>query len=327
MLVVTMLAGCDTEGEEISHSYTTYSVNVLYPENFSELDALHITLDGENILNTPFPGKNERNGLLEITYQDYIPLDTAVTLQPNQNLQILLLPGKVIELYDEESYITFTGSFIFDGYVAKLNGQELVNGLNYIRKDKAVGNLGIYEAGNDVPVAEIPVNIENGSNLNVMKLGDSFVEVPADTEPDPVSNKILKARFLYQGDETLALDEIRLDFYVHDDWCWAFFDDCVASVTLKKGEFSDYIELDLSFRDTDFYDICMDGAYGYSFYYDVIDPVTENILINHNDESSMVGANDFPSDGMTWTYKKGTFVLKDGGNSCDFESALSTPWE
>ena len=71
----------------------------------------------------------------------------------------------------------------------------------------------------------------------------------------------------------------------------------------------------------------MDGAYGYSFYYDVIDPVTENILINHNDESSMVGANDFPSDGMTWTYKKGTFVLKDGGNSCDFESALSTPWE
>ena len=154
--------------------YTTYSVNVLYPENFSELDALHITLDGENILNTPFPGKNERNGLLEITYQDYIPLDTAVTLQPNQNLQILLLPGKVIELYDEESYITFTGSFIFDGYVAKLNGQELVNGLNYIRKDKAVGNLGIYEAGNDVPVAEIPVNIENGSNLNVMKLGDSF---------------------------------------------------------------------------------------------------------------------------------------------------------
>lgn len=329
LLVISIfLSSCDTDGDVMDTGYTSYSINVIYPEYFSDQANLEVSFNGDNLFDVMYPGREPKTGSLHIEYQDYMPLDTTVTLQPGETLQLLLLPGKLIELYKEEEYISFTGSFIMDGYVAKLNGQELAAGLNYINKRKATGNLEIYEVGGEIPVATIPVNIEDGANLNIMKMGESFVEVPVDDEPDPTSNKILKAHFLYQGDETLTQDVIRMDFYINDDWCWVFLPECVGSITLEKGKFSEYIELDCSFREPDAYGTCMDGAYGYSFYYDVIDPVTGEILIDHNNYSSGLGINNYPStDWMTWSYKKATFILKDGGNSCDFESALSTPWE
>lgn len=328
VLFSALFAGCDTEGEITETGYTTYSVEVVHPDIFSDFNNLKVSFDGDNLFDAIYPGREQKTGQLLIEYQDYTPLDTTITLQPGETLQLLLLPGKMIELYYEEDYISFTGSFIMDGYVAKLNGQELATGLNYINKRKVAGNLEIYKIGGERPVATIPVNIENGANLNIMKLGDSFVEVPVDDEPNPTSNKILKARFLYQGDEMLTQDVIRMDFYINDDWCWVFFPECVGSVTLEKGKFSEYIELDYSFREPDAYDSCMDGAYGYSFYYDVIDPATEERLIDHNNYASYLVTNDeLTTDYMTWSYKKATFILKNGGNSCDFESGLSTPWE
>ena len=74
---------------------------------------------------------------MAISYLDYVPFQQKVNLQPNETLQILLLPGKEIELYEEEKYITFNGSFILNsGYTVKINGQELIQGLNYISKEK-----------------------------------------------------------------------------------------------------------------------------------------------------------------------------------------------
>lgn len=50
-------------------------------------------------------------------------------------------------------------------------------------------------------------------------------------------------------------------------------------------------------------------------------------LVDHNSYSAFFGINDIPTlDYMSWTYKKATFILKDGGNACDFLKGLGIPW-
>lgn len=302
----------------------------MYPDHFADFNNLSVTIDGEDIKDGIFKGKEERIGILAISYLDYVPFQQKVNLQPNETLQILLLPGKEIELYEEEKYITFNGSFILNsGYTVKINGQELIQGLNYISKEKAVGNLEFYKEGEDEPIATISdISIEADSTLNLMQLSDTeFIEVPKDDEPDPLSNKILKARFLYLGGDMLTMDKVQVDFYINDDWCWMFFPERIGTITLEKGEMSEYIELDYSFREPDAYGSCTSEGYGYSFYYDVIDPETNITIVDHNSYSAILGANDMPSiDYMSWTYKKATFILKDGGNACDFQKGLGIPW-
>lgn len=329
-LTMLLLVGCDTDGDGIDQSFTSYSLKVISPVHFDDLKNITATIDGENITNALFKGRDERAGRLKVSYLDYAPIEQDVILQPGTTLQLLLQPGKVIELYDEKNYISFTGSFIlYEGYTAKLNEQELVQGLNYIRNEKTQGDLKFYKEGEADPIATISdISLTQNSNLNVMQLSDNeFIEIPVDDEPEPTSNKILKARFLYLGDEILSMDKVRLDFFVHDDWCWAFFTEPIATVTLEKGKLTDYIELDYSFKEPDLYESCTADSYGYSFYYDVVDPVSQMIIANHNDYTTSLGMNNFPSkDYMTWTYKKGTFILKDGGNTCNFQAGLSTPW-
>ncbi len=96
-------------------------------------------------------------------------------MQPGTTLKLLLQPGKVIELYDEKDYITFTGSFILnEGYTAKINEQILVQGLNYIRNEIRQGDLKFYKEGETAPVATISdISLVQDANLNVMQLTDN----------------------------------------------------------------------------------------------------------------------------------------------------------
>lgn len=328
-----VLAGCEKEGEYIDTEFTSYQISVVYPNDFSDVANLTVTFDGQNVAKTLFPGKAEQTGTLKLIYQDYNVFEQQVTLKSGEAIQVILLPGKIIKLYSEQDYIPFNGSFILNsGYVAKLNGQELVDGLNYIHKDKANGDIEFYKRSNEQEslVATMhDVSIVADMKINIMQLEETtFIEIPEDEELDPSSNKILKARFLYLGDEILSMDKVRLDFFVHDDWCWAFFAEPVATVTLEKGKLTDYIDLDYSFKEPDLYGGCTAESYGYSFYYDVVDPVSQMIIADHNNYATSLGINNIPTiDYMTWTYKKGTFILKDGGNACNFQAGLSTPWE
>lgn len=327
-----LLTGCNTEGEDIDMSYTSYQISVVYPEHFNISD-LVVTLDGKNLNTALFAGREDKTESLKVTYQDYNVLEQQVTLKSGDGIKVILLPGKVIDLYSEQDYITFNGSFVLNsGYVAKLNGQELVDGLNYIRKDKASGDIEFYQENEEEEtlIATMQdVSIAADMNLNIMQLDEAtFVEIPKDEEAEPSSNKILKARFLYLGDEVLSMDKVRLDFFINDEWCWVFFPERIGTITLEKGKMSDYIELDYSFREPDAYGSCTSDCYGYVFYYDVIDPETNTVIVDHNSSYIQIGLNDYPSiDYMTWTYKKGTFILKDGGNACDFQKGLSVPWE
>lgn len=323
-----LFAGCDKEGDNIDYGFASYSINVVYPGPGSNSE-LTATLDDEKITGTLFE-RHERTGMLKVTYQDYTPLEQSVTLQPNDIIQLLLLPDKTIALYDEKSYISFNVDLVLDnGCIAKLNGQPLVNGVtNYIHKDKASGEIEFYKEGEDIPVATIPVVIEKGKKLNIMQSGDIFFEIPADDEPEPTSNKILKARFLYAGDDVLTMDEIRLDFYLLNEFSYEFMSDAgiVGSVTLQKGQFSKYIELDCSFRYPDENAGDSDGNYTYSFHFDIIDPSTETSIVDHTDFAHGIYSEGITTDGMSWDFKKATFVLKDGGNTLEMLKGVSTPW-
>lgn len=268
--------------------------------------------------------------MLEVTKLDYAPLEQSVTLQPGDVIQLLLLPDKTIALYNEKDYVSFSVDLVLDnGCIAKLNGQPLVSGVtNYIHKDKASGEIEFYKEGEDTPVASMPVTIENGRSLNIMQSGDAAFEIPADDEPEPTSNKILKARFIYTGDDVLTMDEIRLDFYLLNFWSYKFMYDgeIVGSVTLQKGEFSEYIELDCSFRYPDETAGDSEGSYMYSFLFDIIDVATGTVIASHADYIYGIYTDVTSADYMSWSFKKATFVLKDGGKTLQFLKGASTPW-
>ena len=288
VLLSALLAGCETGGEFRDTAFTLYSIKTINtPPGFTDKD-LTLTLNGENIRNEYFPGREERAGTLKVAHPDYTPLEQAnYTLKPDQIIQLLFLPGKTIELYDGENHIRFNVSLIVNsGYTAELNGQPIVAGTNYIDKGKSSGDLEIYKEGEPVPVATIPVAIEEGMDMNVMQLNETtFVEVPSDDEPDPASDKILKARFLYSGDEVLTMDEIRLDFYLLNEFSYEFMSDAgiVGSVTLQKGQLSEYIELDCSFRYPDGNAGDSEDSYAYSFHFDITDVSTGTVIADHND--------------------------------------------
>ncbi|MBD8387774.1 hypothetical protein [Dysgonomonas sp. BGC7] len=330
-LAMLLLAGCDTDGDGIDQSFTSYSLKVISPVHFDDLKNITATIDGENITNALFKGRDERKGRLKVSYLDYAPIEQDVILQPGTTLQLLLQPGKVIELYDEKNYISFTGSFILnEGYTAKLNGQELVQGLNYIRNEKTQGDLKFYKEGEATPIATISdINLAQDTNLNVMQLSDEeFIKIPVDDEPEPTSNKILKARFLYLGDEVLSMDELRIDFYILNQWSYEFISNLVGSITIEKGKLSEYIKLDTSFREPDLNAGDSEDSYGYSFLYEIVDPSTGNILVDHSSYSTYVDlSGEMTADGgMSWTYKKAAFIFKSNGNECMLQKGLSTSW-
>lgn len=263
---------------------------------------------------------------------DYTPpIEQNVTLQPGTTLKLLLQPGKVIELYDEKDYITFTGSFILnEGYTAKINEQILVQGLNYIRNEIRQGDLKFYKEGETAPVATISdISLVQDANLNVMQLTDNeFIEIPVDDEPEPTSNKILKARFLYLGDDVLSMDKVRIDLYILNQWSYEFISNPVASITIEKGKLSEYLDLDASFREPDPNAGDAEDSYGYSFLYEIVDPLTENVIVDHSSYSTYLDlSGEMTSDGgMSWTYKKASFIFKSNGNECVLQKGLSTSW-
>ncbi len=330
-LAVFLLAGCDTDGDGIELSFTSYSIRVINPSNFEDLKNITVTIDGENLKETTFKGRGEKNGTLKVSYLDYTPVEQNITLQPGATLELLLQPGKVIELYDEKNYITFTGSFILnEGYTAKLNEQELVQGLNYIHNEKMQGDLKFYKEGEAAPIATISdIHLVKDANLNVMQLSENeFVEIPIDDEPEPTSNKVLKARFLYLGDEVLSMDELRIDFYILNQWSYEFISNPVGSITIEKGKLSEYVELDTSFREPDPNAGDSEESYGYSILYEIVDPSTGNILLDHSSYSTYVDlSGEMTADGgMSWTYKKAAFIFKSNGNECMLQKGLSTSW-
>lgn len=58
-LAMLLLAGCDTDGDSIDQSFTSYSIKVMSPAHFDDLKNVTATIDGENITGTTFKGRSK----------------------------------------------------------------------------------------------------------------------------------------------------------------------------------------------------------------------------------------------------------------------------
>ena len=321
-IAATAFTACDTEGENVETGYTVYRYNIVYPENQSVTN-LAVTLDSDTVSYNGLirPGRDGYTGQLQVACSDYTTLEEEITLHPGDNIPLLFLPDGTIAVYDSASYLSFNASFILNGgMTAELNGQPIVQGLNYLANEKANGELQFYAEGAADPVGSMPVAITNGVNLNIIQLDETtFIEMPEDTEPEPADNHKCKVR-LYYPSGVLDAEEIRVDFYAFDEYMWDWVSELplAGSVTIKQGEISDYVEFVYS----------EDGSEYISYMYSITNTATDQKYVDYmTDYIYFGGGSNIPApDGCNATFKKVTYQILEGGQDFSVLEGLSTRW-
>lgn len=262
-----ILGGCDDTASDFTNvGYMKLTYAVIYPQN-TDINAYVVTFNGKNISSTYF-SREELDGELQVYSKGSgtPEIDSTLTLEPNQKLQLIKLPGKKIELYNEKNYIQFNASLaLFTGYTAYFSGQELVGGTNYLKTNDSHGVVTVYKNGETSPVyTSENIEIIAGQNLNLIQQSETdFLILSGNDEvEDPATKNLSKVRFIYTPSEALSqYGTVRMDIIVYNAYT---ADDFVktTSVILKKGKLSDYIELDMSL----YKDRHEPTAFGFSLY-------------------------------------------------------------
>ena len=309
MLVVTMLAGCDTEGDEIEMGYYSYSFSFFYPEDIS--NDYEFVFNG-NVGASGIVPKNEPDGFLEIREKGSGKnvFSQQISLAEQSQIQFIKI-GEVISVYSPEKFISFIPTIIYSGdasqYSAWFGNQELQVGvLNYLSIDKQTGNFEIRKEGETDPVFSEEMTIEADAVINLLQISETdFIEVPEDTTPAPTESNKCLVRFYYPAG-VFDAEEIRIDLYAFDEneWDWATELPCAGSVTVKKGEISDYVELTFS----------ADGSQYISYMCDMTDVSTGEKLTDYLSDYVYLGQNEnIPTDdGSTTVFSKVTYQIIDG---------------
>ena len=219
--------------------------------------------------------------------------------------------GEVISVYSPEKFISFIPTIIYSGdasqYSAWFGNQELQVGvLNYLSIDKQTGNFEIRKEGETDPVFSEEMTIEADAVINLLQISETdFIEVPEDTTPAPTESNKCLVRFYYPAG-VFDAEEIRIDLYAFDEneWDWATELPCAGSVTVKKGEISDYVELTFS----------ADGSQYISYMCDMTDVSTGEKLTDYLSDYVYLGQNEnIPTDdGSTTVFSKVTYQIIDG---------------
>lgn len=259
----------------------------------------------------------------ESVFSGRIAIEDLEYVNNNLIIKLIALDDKV-DIYNESNYISFIPTILYtigteDDYVLSFNNQTLENGKsNYIPKEKTEGLIQIKKdnESTDLCYASDPITITEGMNLSLMQLAEKeFLELPEDTEVEPTQPNTAKVRFFYIPDETLTMDEIRVDFYRSDaNWDWSSPLPIAETLTLKKGELSPYILFDLSDPFTD------------SYFYDITDVKTGNKIVNYMETFLMVSTPLLEETGDAVKYKKATEQFISGGLDFKIWDSLSTTW-
>lgn len=264
-----LFAGCDKNAElneDIAAGFLRLNSNVIYPTNSSS--DYRVEFQGKDISETYF-NRSESEGELTVYSKDSDTPELTIIYNIAENgttIDLIKLPGKGIELYKENDYISFsTVIALFDGYKAILNDQEIVDGLNYIKKENTSGTLEFVEEGGTDPVSTIEdFVVENGESIVLLQASDTeFVQLAGGGEEEsaPDTDNLSKIRFFYPPIGRLNVDSIRLDFIAFDMDMNEIID--YKSVVVKKGELSSYVELDAAlFKDN----YSSAATFGYSIY-------------------------------------------------------------
>ncbi|MBP1614700.1 MAG: hypothetical protein H6Q13_2148 [Bacteroidetes bacterium] len=320
-IFIFLFSSCDTEGDSIDVGYYSYSISFFYPENIS--NNYEFAFNGEKG-SSGYVFRNNSNGLLEVYEKDNSTLvfSKQISLADDSSIQLIKL-GDDIVIYSKDDYISFIPTVIYSGnssdYSIWFNDQELENATtNYLSKQNLTGTFQIKKSGVSSPIYSQEITIADGEKVNFMQLSDTEVlNIPEDDEPEPTDQHIAKARFFYTSD-VLNTDEIRMDFYRFDEnsWDWASELSVVSSVTLKKGELSEYVELNY----------LSDGAY-ISYMCDITDLKTGTKITDYMSDYIYVGAPNKPSDdGTLAIFKKVTYQILNGGKEFTVMDGLTTRW-
>lgn len=243
--ISTLFVGCDKNDElndDIAGFYEL-SLDIVYP-----LGSTYIAeFNGQDISNTKFSRNIEKgelkifpkgNNIAELTINDYN------ISQAGEKIRLIKLSGQNIELYREEDFVTFQNNiqFISNKYKATLNGQELTKGLNYYKKENGLdGTLKIYEQNTTEPIFTQSLSIlETGeSKINLLQLSETlFLDVPADTVPDPLSEQYTKVRFFYTPNVFPGVEKIKLEILEYTNLT------PIGSIEMNVGELSPYLTID-----------------------------------------------------------------------------------
>lgn len=319
-IFIFLFSSCETEGNSIDVGYYSYSISFFYPGNIS--NNYEFAFNGEKG-SGGYVFRNDANGLLEVYEKgNSTPVfSKQISLADDSSIQLIKLGGDIV-IYNKDNYISFIPTAIYSGnssdYSIWFNDQELNNGnTNYLSKQNLTGTFLMKKKGASSPIYSQKITIADGEKINFMQLSDTEVlNIPEDDEPEPTDQHIAKARFFYTSD-ALNADEIRMDFYRFDEnsWDWASELSVVASVTLKKGELSKYVELNY----------LSDGAY-ISYMCDITDLKTGAKITNYMSDNVYVGAPNAPSDGTLATFKKVTYKILSGGKQFSVMDGLTTKW-
>ena len=319
-IFISLFSSCEMEGDSIDVGYYSYSISFFYPENIS--NNYEFAFNGEKG-SAGYISEDNLNGLLEVYEKDNSTLvfSKEVSLADDASIQLIKLGGDVF-IYSKDDYISFIPTVIYSGnssdYSIWFNDQELENGnTNYLSKQNLTGTFQIRKSKVSSPIYSLEVTIADGTKINFMQLSDTEVlNIPEDDEPDPTDQHVAKVRLFYTPD-VLDTDEIRMDFYRFDEysWDWASELPVAASVTLKKGELSKYVE----------FNYLSDGYISYMC--DITDLNTGTKITDYMSDYVYLGTPNWPSgDGTLATFKKVTYKILNGGKGFSVMEGLSTRW-
>lgn len=312
--------GCDKDGEEITMSYYSYTFTFFYPQNVNQNYRFVFNgKEGENgIVSTKNP-----NGILEIydknsnveVYKGEITLS-----RENSNIQLIKL-GNDIRIYDAKDYITFTPSFIFSGsgkYHIYFNNQPIDNNvINYLPKEQTTGKFQIYQEGNTTPifVSNESVTISDGMIYSALQVGNDFINIPKDEEPEPTDRNTAKVRFIYTGDNVLNMDKITLKLYRSDEtWNWSSPLPITIELELEKGKLSQYVLFDIP------------NVFANYYMYSIESEGKTIVPVSYSDMDKMVNIPLLSPDASQLIYKKATLLITNEGNKMELLTGLSEKW-
>lgn len=260
MLVVTMLAGCDTDGDYVETGYQTIQVSFVYPQTANQ--QYDIMLDGQTAKNNVIyvPSTNH-NGVLEVKDKatGEIAFSDNVEIKPNLTIPLILLDGEV-GIFSEENYAEYELVFIplIAGeeslYTLKINGNTVIPYTKSYARKGIDYTLEISKDG--TPLYTGTINIESGTLCIIEQQSPETGEMSYLTltgsadEAEPDSEYKTKVRFFFNKVNDLAdVDSVNVDFYSFNQETYQYDGQGLEkykSVKVKVGELSDYVEFDLS---------------------------------------------------------------------------------
>lgn len=328
LIIPSLLAGCQTESEYADDGYIQVTATIVYPKGMNT-NSYKIICNGKDLSKAFFPATEK-----EVRFQAFskeepesLELDTTIALHAGDNeIELIKLPGEKLKVYNAESYITFSASLaIWEGYRLVLNGQDIVEGTNYIKEKKAKSTLFLYKKGENDPVYSMDVDLKNGDKLIILQISEEEFGLLSDKgeeEDPPQTENLSKIRFFYSPIDELNVPAIEVELFSYDHGI-NVIENITPSLIVEKGKLSSYIELDIA-KYKDMYGT--PAGFAYSIYAYDTETKTRGKLI----EDGMNGGNMFTletqaDDKYKTKYKFSTYQITNSiGYRPDF--IMGTEW-